>query len=55
MMKRDVGDMLTTLIRNQADREAQEATAGAPGEFPTLGVAPVRRGERPRVHHFAAG
>ncbi|HOG12376.1 MAG TPA: hypothetical protein PLR47_05215 [Smithellaceae bacterium] len=45
-MKRDVGDMLTTLIRNQADREALETTAGAPGELPTLGVAPIRRGER---------
>ncbi len=45
-MKRDVGDMLTTLIRNQADREARNPAAGAPGELPTLGIEPVRLDER---------
>ena len=40
MMKRDVGDMLTTLIRTQADREARETTAGAFEELATLGAAP---------------
>ena len=46
MMKRDVGDMLTTLIRNQADREALATMPGASVELPTLDAAPVRRGER---------
>ncbi|MBP7765036.1 MAG: hypothetical protein KA113_07610 [Syntrophaceae bacterium] len=45
-MKRDVGDMLTTLIRNQADREARETAAGAPGELATLGAAPLRQSDR---------
>lgn len=45
-MKRDVGDMLTTLIRNQAGREAPETAAGAPGELTALGLTPMRLGER---------
>lgn len=46
MMKRDVGDMLTTLIRTQADREARETTAGAFEELATLGAAPLRQSDR---------
>lgn len=46
-MKRDVNDMLRTLIRDQEARDVREAPAGeAPGELTALGAVLVRKSER---------
>ncbi|MEE9913452.1 MAG: hypothetical protein K4571_17205 [Deltaproteobacteria bacterium] len=49
-MKRDVNDMLRTLIRNQEAEDSKEASAGeTPWELTTLGVPLVRRSDQ----HYA--